>query len=360
VKEKLQAVEARFHELNELLSEPGVMKDRQHYKELVREFDKVSRIMELYREYRGVLSRIQDDEAIIDEGEDMELVDIAREEIEDLIDRRDELEVGIRELLIDPDPDDHKDVILEIRAGTGGDEATLFVSDLFRMYSRYSDRMGWKLEVMNSHPTGLGGFKEIIFALSESENGIYSVMKYESGVHRVQRVPETESSGRIHTSAASVVVLPEADEIEVEIKEEEVRVDVYRSSGPGGQSVNTTDSAVRLTHIPTGLVVQCQDEKSQLKNKRKAMKVLRARLLDREQREQRQEVGSRRKQIVGSGDRSEKIRTYNYPQGRVTDHRINLTLYQLDTIMNGEMDTLLDSLRRADRAERVSSLNKAN
>ncbi len=337
-----------------------MLKDRQRYKELVREFDKVSHIMELYREYRNVLSRIQDDEAIIEEGEDVELIDIAREEIEGLIDRREELEAAIQELLLDPDPDDQKDVILEIRAGTGGDEATLFVSDLFRMYSRYSDRMGWKLDVMNSHPTGLGGFKEIIFGLSSPENGVYSVMRYESGVHRVQRVPETESSGRIHTSAASVVVLPEADEVEVEIKEEDVRVDVFRSSGPGGQSVNTTDSAVRLTHIPTGVVVQCQDEKSQLKNKRKAIKVLRARLLDRKQMEQRQEVGSRRKKIVGTGDRSEKIRTYNYPQGRVTDHRIHLTLYQLDTIMDGELDRLLESLRRADLAERVSSLKSGN
>ena len=356
MKEKLRHIEERYRELNELLSDPSVVANRRLYEESVREFGKVSRIMELYGEYRDVVSRMEDDRAIIQEGADDELVAIAREEIDGLSARKDELEAGILELLLEPDPDDRKDVIVEIRAGTGGSEASLFAGDLFRMYSRYADRMGWKLEVMDSHPTEVGGFKEIVFSLSSSEGGIYGVMKYESGVHRVQRVPETESSGRIHTSAASVVVMPEADEIDVQIADEEIRVDVFRSSGPGGQSVNTTDSAVRLTHIPTGIVVQCQDEKSQLKNKRKAMAVLRARLLDLKQREQRREVGSMRRKIVGSGDRSEKIRTYNYPQGRVTDHRINLTLYRLDAIMDGEMDELLESLRRADVEERMSEV----
>ncbi len=352
---KLQEVEERYNEISLLLSDPKTVANRQKYEELAREFGKLSRIMELYGEYRDTISRIQDDETIIEEGEDQELVDLAREEIGELTARRDELDSRIRELLLEPDPSDDKDVIVEIRAGTGGDEASLFVTNLFRMYGRYADKMGWKMDIMNSNATEVGGFREIVFGLSCPGNGVYSLMKYENGVHRVQRVPETESSGRIHTSAATVVVLPEADEVEIEIDEEDIRVDVYRSSGPGGQSVNTTDSAVRLTHIPTGLIVQCQDEKSQLKNRKKAMKVLRARLLDLKMAEQRQEVGDMRRKIVGSGDRSEKVRTYNYPQGRVTDHRINLTLYQLEEIMNGDVNKLIDSLRKADIAERLSS-----
>jgi peptide chain release factor 1 len=352
---KLQEVEERYNEISLLLSDPKTVENRQNYEELAREFGKLSRIMELYGEYRDTLSRIQDDKMIIEEGEDEELVGIAMEEVGELTIRRDELDSKIRELLLEPDPSDDKDAIVEIRAGTGGDEASLFVTNLFRMYGRFADKMGWKMDIMNSHPTEVGGFREIVFGLSSSGNGVYNLMKYENGVHRVQRVPETESSGRIHTSAATVVVLPEADEVEIEIDEEDIRVDVYRSSGPGGQSVNTTDSAVRLTHIPTGLIVQCQDEKSQLKNRKKALKVLRARLLDLKMAEQQREVGDMRRKIVGSGDRSEKVRTYNYPQGRVTDHRINLTLYQLEEIMNGDVNKLVDSLRKADIAERLSS-----
>ena len=352
---KIQEIEQKYNEISALLSDPEAIGSRQQYEELAREFGKLSRILELYGKYRQTVSRIQDDETIIAEGEDEELVDVAREEVEELAARKEELETEIKELLLEPDPSDDRDVIVEIRSGTGGDEASLFVMNLFRMYSRFADKRGWKMELMNSHPTEVGGFREIVFGLSASGEGIYGLLRYENGVHRVQRVPQTESSGRIHTSAASVVVLPEADEVEVEIDEEDIRVDVFRSSGPGGQSVNTTDSAVRLTHIPTGLVVQCQDEKSQLKNKRKALKVLRARLLDLKTKEQRQEVGAMRKRIVGSGDRSEKIRTYNYPQGRVTDHRINLTLYQLEEIMDGNIDKLVDSLRKADVSERMSS-----
>jgi peptide chain release factor 1 len=360
VEKKLQEIEAKYNELSARLSDPEAMSNRQRYEEWVREFRKLSRIMELYGEYKKIVARIEEDTAVIEEEEDEELMGIAREEIEELTVQRDQLEDEIKELLLDPDPEDHKDVIIEIRAGTGGDEASLFVTDLFRMYSRYADKMNWSLELMNSHPTEIGGFKEITFGISGSGDGLYSVLKYENGVHRVQRVPDTESSGRIHTSAASVVVLPEADEVEVDIDEQEIRIDVFRSSGPGGQSVNTTDSAVRITHIPTGLVVQCQDEKSQLKNKRKALKVLRARLLDKKQSEKQREVGALRRQIVGSGDRSEKIRTYNYPQGRVTDHRIKLTLYKLNDIMDGDMGTLLDSLRKADLAERLSSIHAEN
>jgi peptide chain release factor 1 len=355
VLEKLRELEIRHRELAETLSDPETASNRQRYQDLAREYARLSRIMELYAEYRDVSARLEDDIALIEEEADEELVAIAREEIDGLTARKASLEEQIRELLLEPDPADDKNVIVEIRAGTGGGEASLFAMDLFRMYTRFADRMGWATDVMDTQPTEVGGFREVVFGLSAPGGGVYRVLKYESGVHRVQRVPETESSGRIHTSAASVVVLPEADEVDVEIDENDLRIDVYRSSGPGGQSVNTTDSAVRITHIPTGVVVQCQDEKSQLKNKRQAMKVLRARLLDRMESERRKEVGNMRRKIVGSGDRSEKIRTYNFPQGRVTDHRIHLTLYQLDAVMNGELDTLLDALRKADVAEAIAA-----
>jgi peptide chain release factor 1 len=353
---KLQALKSRFHEIEAELSDPGVVSNRPKFEELAREYGKLTRIMDLYERHRTVSARIEEDRSFLEGGEDEELGDIAREEIEELTDQKEKLEEEIRQMLLEPDPSDEKNIIVEIRAGTGGGEASLFAMDLFRMYSRFSDRKGWKLDVMNTHPTEVGGIREIVFGLSSGDSGIYRVMKYENGVHRVQRVPETESSGRIHTSAATVVVLPEADEIEMEIDEGDIRVDVFRSSGPGGQSVNTTDSAVRITHLPTGLVVQCQDEKSQLKNKRKALKVMRARLLDVKRREREIEVGDLRRKIVGSGDRSEKIRTYNYPQGRVTDHRIQLTLYQLDGVMDGDLDTLLESLRKADLEEQAATL----
>jgi len=355
VLEKLRELESRHRELGEALSDPAAASNRQRYEELSREYAKLNRIMELQVEYRDVAVRLEDDTALLEEETDEELVAIAREEIDELTPRKAALEEQIREHLVEPDPADSKDVIVEIRAGTGGGEASLFAMDLFRMYTRYADRMGWRLEVMDTQPTEVGGFREVVFGLSSARGGVYRVLKYEGGVHRVQRVPETESSGRIHTSAASVVVLPEAGEVEIDLDEKDLRIDVYRSSGPGGQSVNTTDSAVRITHLPTGLVVQCQDEKSQLKNKRQAMKVLRARLLDRMEQERRKEMGDMRRQVVGSGDRSEKIRTYNFPQGRVTDHRIHLTLYQLDAVLDGELDTLLDALRKADIAESIDA-----
>ncbi len=355
MKNRIKEIEARYEELGLLLADPDVVSNRHRYEELAREFGRLGPVIEANREFTDVISRIEDDMAILDEGKDPDLVEIAREEIEELTARRDRLEARIRELLVEPDPADEKNVIVEIRAGTGGGEASLFAGDLFRMYSRFADKMGWKADLMNTQPTEVGGLREVVFGLSGASHGIYSILKYESGVHRVQRVPETESSGRIHTSAATVVVLPEADAVDLEINEDEIRVDVFRSSGPGGQSVNTTDSAVRLTHIPTGLVVQCQDEKSQLKNKRKAIKVLRARLLDLQLKEQQREVGEIRKRLIGSGDRSEKIRTYNYPQGRVTDHRINLTLYRLEEIMDGDLEKLVNSLREADVAAQLSS-----
>ncbi len=355
MEKKLAQIEERYNELSLLLSDPKVVADRQAYEDLAREFGKLSRIIELHREYRGVLGRIEDDRVILGSEEDEELLSMAREEMDELSKRRDELEGTIKEAIIEPDPADHKNAIVEIRSGTGGGEASLFALDLFRMYHRFAERKGWKVEVMSSHPTEVGGFREVVFSLSAKDDRVFGLMKYENGVHRVQRVPATESSGRIHTSAASVVVLPEADDVEVKIEDDEIRVDVFRSSGPGGQSVNTTDSAVRITHIPTGLVVQCQDEKSQLKNKRKAMKVLRARLLDQQRTLRQREVGTLRRRIVGSGDRSEKVRTYNYPQGRVTDHRIKLTLHRLDEVMDGGLDDLLEALRKADLEERALS-----
>jgi peptide chain release factor 1 len=357
MEKKLQEIAERYEELNSLMSDPDVVSNRQQYEGLAREFSKLTRLMEVYRKYQETMKRIDDDNALLEDEDDEELLAMAREEIDELTAQRDELEEKLKELLLEPDPSDEKNIIMEIRAGTGGGEASLFVADLYRMYGKFADRMGWKIEVMDTNPTEIGGLREIVFGLSNPGDGVYRAMKYENGVHRVQRVPETESSGRIHTSAASVVVLPEADEVEMEIEEADLRVDVYRSSGPGGQSVNTTDSAVRITHIPTGLVVQCQDEKSQHKNKKKALMVLRARLLDVRMKEQQEEVGAMRRKIVGSGDRSEKIRTYNYPQGRVTDHRINLTLYRLEEIMDGDIDTLIESLRKADVDERMSSVH---
>ena len=357
MEKRLKELKKRYEELGAILSDPALASKRQRYEELAREYGKLSRLMEVYREYRQAIARIEEDQNLLEEEADPELSTIAREEIRELTRRKGDLEDRLKELLLEPDPADDRDVIVEIRSGTGGGEASLFVADLFRMYRRFADKQGWRVEVMSTHPTEVGGFREVIFGLSVAEDGIYSRLKYESGVHRVQRVPETESSGRVHTSAASVVVLPEADEVDVGINEDDIRVDVFRSSGPGGQSVNTADSAVRITHIPTGLVVQCQEERSQLKNKRKAMTVLRARLLDMRKREQQKEVGMLRKKIVGSGDRSEKIRTYNFPQSRVTDHRIHLTLYQLEEIMDGDLGTLIDALRKADLDEKATSLS---
>ncbi|MEC9488591.1 MAG: peptide chain release factor 1, partial [Halanaerobium sp.] len=311
----------------------------------------LKKVVELYREYRQVLQGIQEATDIVENGEDPDFIELAKSELESLEPRREELEEELPLLLLPKDPNDEKNVILEIRAGAGGDEAGLFAADLYRMYSRYAEGQGWKIEVMSASTSGVGGFKEII-SLIEGE-GVYSRLKYESGVHRVQRVPETESGGRIHTSTATVAVLPEAEDVELEMDPNDLRIDTYRSSGPGGQSVNTTDSAVRITHIPSGIVVSCQDEKSQHKNRAKAMRILRARLKEKLEAEQQAEVDEARKSQVGTGDRSERIRTYNFPQSRVTDHRINLTLHQLSAILDGGLDPIIDELITIDQTKRL-------
>src|SRR2546428_48235 len=347
--EKLEQIESRYDELTQQLSSAEVLADSDRYQKLARTHGELSENVEKYREWKQIEKHLRGAQQMLIEAEDAEMKQLAHEEERQLLARKEVVERELRRLLLPRDPNDEKNVILEIRAGTGGEEAALFAADLFRMYSRYAESQGWRVEAMSSNPTGLGGFKEII-ALIEGR-GVYSRLKFEGGVHRVQRVPATEGSGRIHTSAVTVAVLPEADEVEIEIDPKELRIDVFRSSGPGGQSVNTTDSAVRVTHIPTGLVVSCQDEKSQHKNRAKALKILRARLLERKQEEQRSEIAATRKLMVGSGDRSERIRTYNFPQGRMTDHRINFTLYKLDRIMEGELGELLDALLTHYQAE---------
>ena len=338
--ERLADIGERLHRLEEELADPALMADQASYRKKLQEHAQLAKLHQCYAEYRKTRRELADNREILqDESEDPELRELARSEIEALQAREQALEQELRLLLLPRDPNDDKNIFLEIRAGTGGEEAALFVSDLFRMYDRYAERQGWKVEVIHSHATGLGGLKEIIALVSGDR--VYSRLKYEAGVHRVQRVPETETQGRIHTSAVTVAVIPEADEVEVQIDPNDLKIDVYRSSGPGGQSVNTTDSAVRITHLPTGLVVTCQDEKSQHKNKAKALQVLRARLLDRMQAEQHEQISRDRRSQVGSGDRSERIRTYNFPQGRVTDHRIGLTLYKLEQVLAGDLDDIL-------------------
>jgi len=349
----LEKIEEKHKELTLLLSDPAVFSDKNKYKRIAKEHSDLSEIVSLSSEYRKLLKQIEDDEKISMESKDKELVELAKSELEELYSKKEECEEKLKILLSPKDPRDSRNTIMEIRAGTGGEEAALFAANLYRMYMKYAEKNGWKVDVMNSNPTGIGGFKEIIFLVEG--NDAYGKLKYESGVHRVQRVPVTEASGRIHTSAASVAVLPEAEEVEVGIKPEELKIDVFRSSGPGGQSVNTTDSAVRITHLPTSTVVTCQDEKSQLKNKNKAMKVLRARLLDKASAEQNAKIARERKTMVGSGDRSEKIRTYNFPQGRVTDHRIGLTLYRLEDILTGEIDEFVEALKKKEQEQRLES-----
>ncbi len=349
--EKIKSLIERYRDIETALSDPNVTSDLKRYQELNREFRNLQPIVEKFREYEKLRAQIEDDQAILKESNDADLLEIARAELEELQKKAADVEQELKLLLIPKDPMDEKNVIVEIRAGTGGEEAGLFAGDLFRMYSRYAERKGWKLEVMDSHPQEIGGFKEIIFSISGED--VFSRMKFEGGVHRVQRVPATEASGRVHTSAASVAVLPEAEEVDIVIDPKEIRVDVFRSSGPGGQSVNTTDSAVRLTHIPTGLVVSCQDEKSQHKNKAKALKILRSRLLAKKQEEELAKVTEKRRAMVSTGDRSAKIRTYNFPQNRVTDHRIGLTLYKLDQILDGNLDELIEPLQIADQAEKL-------
>ncbi len=349
----LKRVEQRFAELTELLGQPEVAGDPRKLRDFSKERAGLEPAMRALEELRRVQATLADDEVAIASG-DPELAELARAELPGLQAKAAALEIQLRRLLLPRDPDDDKNVIAEIRAGTGGDEASLFAAQLYRMYTKYAERQGWRQEVLSSNPTEVGGFKEIIFSL-EGE-GVYRAMKFESGVHRVQRVPATEASGRIHTSAATVAVLPEVEDVDVAIREQDLRVDVYRAGGPGGQGVNTTDSAVRITYLPTGLVVTCQDERSQIKNRAKAMKVLRARLYDQKLQEQQAKYAAQRRSQVSTGDRSAKIRTYNFPQGRVTDHRINLTLYRLGDVMEGDLGELSSALGEADVAERLAAL----
>ncbi|HOT95832.1 MAG TPA: peptide chain release factor 1 [bacterium] len=355
MKEKLEAMVARHEQVQRQLSDPEVLAKPQLLRDLAKEEAELSEIVMTYQRYLKVEKDMAGDEKVIHENEEAELVEMARAELDELRSELATLEEKLKWLLIPKDPQDARNAIIEIRAGTGGDEAGLFAGDLFRMYQYYAERQGWKLEIMSANPQGIGGFREVIFSLTGKD--VYGKMKYEGGVHRVQRVPQTEASGRIHTSAASVAVLPEAEEIDVEINPNDLRIDVFRSSGPGGQSVNTTDSAVRVTHLPTGLVVSCQDEKSQHKNKAKALKVLRARLYDLALEEEQAKLTATRRSMVSTGDRSAKIRTYNFPQNRVTDHRIGLTLYQLESVLAGHIDEFIEQLQIADRSEMLKVMN---
>ncbi|MDR3668638.1 MAG: peptide chain release factor 1 [Ignavibacteriaceae bacterium] len=350
---KLRRIKARFDQINEQLSDPSFMNDRDKIVNLSRERSELSDIINAYEEYSDVLKNIDGNSDIINSSTDKELTFLAEVELDELNKKREKLEEEIKILLLPKDPNDNKDIIMEIRAGTGGEEAALFAGDLFRMYSRYAEYKGWHIELVDISYSGLRGIKEVVFSIS-GEN-VFSELKFESGVHRVQRVPETEGSGRVHTSAASVAVLPEAEDVQIDINPNDLRIDIFRSGGAGGQNVNKVETAVRITHIPTGLVVQCQDERSQLKNKNKAMKVLRARLYDAKLKEQNEEISAVRKLMVKSGDRSDKIRTYNFPQNRVTDHRIGLTLYNLSKIIEGDISELIEHLKIADRAEKLQS-----
>jgi peptide chain release factor 1 len=356
--DKLDALERRYAELNDLMSRPEILSKAAEYQRYARERAEIAKIVELYQRYKRVVEERAGVERLLEEAEDdPEMSQLGREERVQLQEQEDKLTYELKTLLLPADADDQKNVIVEIRAGTGGEEAALFAADLFRMYTKYAERQGWRVEILDSHPTGIGGFKEII--ASVEGRGVYSKLKYESGTHRVQRVPVTESQGRIHTSAVTVAILAEAEDVEVQLNLEDLRIDVFRSSGPGGQSVNTTDSAVRVTHLPTGIVVSCQDEKSQHKNRAKALRVLRARLLDMAKQEQQEKISRERRSQIGTGDRSERIRTYNFPQGRVTDHRINLTLYKLGAVLEGELDELLEALIQADQTEKLKEFERS-
>ncbi|WP_432816067.1 peptide chain release factor 1 [Sutcliffiella horikoshii] len=354
--DRLQAVEMRYEKLTELLSDPEVISDTKKLREYSKEQSDIHETVEAYREYKAVKEQLDEAKAMLEDKLDSDMREMVKEEISELEEQQESLAERLHILLLPKDPNDDKNVIMEIRGAAGGDEAALFAGDLYRMYSRYAEAQGWKTEVMEAASTGVGGYKEIIFMITGK--GAYSKLKFENGAHRVQRVPETESGGRIHTSTATVAVLPEAEEVEIEIHDKDIRVDTFASSGPGGQSVNTTMSAVRLTHIPTNTVVSCQDEKSQIKNKEKAMKVLRARVYDKFQREVQAEYDANRKQAVGTGDRSERIRTYNFPQNRVTDHRIGLTIQKLDQILQGKLQEVIDALIMEDQALRMEQMEK--
>ncbi|MCF7911129.1 MAG: peptide chain release factor 1 [Candidatus Cloacimonetes bacterium] len=350
--EKIEKLRQEMQVLEKDVYDPVKMTDKRLYTQISRRYKELQNILQIVDEYLRLQQTIKENQEILNKEEEKELHEMAEEENEELRGKLESVQEELRELMIPKDPNDFKDAIVEIRAGTGGDEAALFCADLYRMYSYFGEKQGWKQTVLSSNPTGVGGFKEIIFSLSG--DGVYGTMRWESGVHRVQRIPVTESQGRVHTSAISVAVLPEADEVDLEINERDLKIDVYRSSGHGGQSVNTTDSAVRITHLPSGIVVTCQDEKSQLKNKNKAMKVLRSRLLDQEILKHESEIAADRRTQVGTGDRSAKIRTYNFPQSRVTDHRINLTSYKLSTILTGEIEEFIEALKIAHRNEQVN------
>ena len=352
--DKLAFIENKYDELSVKISDPSIMANQNEWRKLCKEHADLEVIVGAYKEYKKVIEDLQDNKEMLEIESDKEMKEMLQEEINELKKREEELEHHIQILLLPKDPNDDKNVFVEIRAGAGGDEAALFAANLFRMYTRYAENNRWTVELMSTNETGIGGLKEVVFMIKG--NGAYSKLKYESGVHRVQRVPDTESSGRIHTSTATVAVLPEVDDVEIEINEKDIKFDVFRASGNGGQCVNTTDSAVRLTHIPSGIVISCQDEKSQLKNKEKAMKVLRARLYEKAEAERAAGIAEDRKSQVGTGDRSERIRTYNYPQGRITDHRIGLTLYKLEAFLNGDIDEVINALITADQAEKMKQM----
>mgnify|MGYP000892928563 CR=1 FL=1 len=356
--DKLAFIENKYDELSVKISDPSIMANQNEWRKLCKEHAELEIIVNAYRNYKQVTEDLEANKEMLAEENDKEMREMLQEEISDLTTREEELEREIQILLLPKDPNDDKNVFVEIRGGAGGDEAALFAANLFRMYTRYAENNRWTVELMSANETDIGGFKEVVFMIKG--NGAYSKLKYESGVHRVQRVPDTESSGRIHTSTATVAVLPEVDDVEIEINEKDLKIDVFRASGNGGQCVNTTDSAVRMTHLPTGLVVSCQDEKSQLKNKEKALKILRARLYEQAEAERNAGIAEDRKSQVGTGDRSERIRTYNYPQGRVTDHRIGLTLYKLDTFMNGDIEEVINALITADQAEKMQAMGNTD
>jgi peptide chain release factor 1 len=353
--DKIEELERRYQELEALLSDPVVISNQPEFRKLSREHSDLSELVAAYRRYRKVLGDISDNRELL---ADPDMKEMAEEELKNLEDEKDRLDADIRLLLLPKDPNDDKSVILEIRAGTGGDESALFAGDLFRMYSRYADTNRWKVEVVSSSESERGGYKEIIASVEGA--GVFAKLKYESGTHRVQRVPETEAQGRIHTSACTVAIMPEAEDVDIDIRPDDLKIDVYRSSGAGGQHVNTTDSAVRITHLPTGTVVACQEERSQIKNRATAMKVLKTRILDTIQQAQDSKLAADRKQQVGSGDRSERIRTYNFPQGRMTDHRIGLTLYRLDSIMTGDIAEITDALRAFYQMEALKAQSEGN
>ena len=349
--DKLEVIKNSWEEIAEQMNDPEVMADVKRFVKLNKDYRELEPIVNAYKEYKNIIGNIENAKEVLNTESDPEFREMAKEELDELIPKKEKLEEDIRLLLIPKDPQDNKNAVVEIRAGTGGDEASIFAGDLFRMYQKFCESKKWKVDVISLSEGTSGGFKEIVFNVTG--DGAYGILKFESGVHRVQRVPKTETQGRIHTSAASVVVLPEADEFDIELHDKDIRKDTYCSSGPGGQSVNTTYSAIRLTHIPTGIVVTCQDEKSQLKNLAKAMKVLRTRLFEREYSKYLEEISSKRKTMVSTGDRSAKIRTYNWPQGRVTDHRINLTLYNLNAIIDGDIQEIIEKLQMAENAERL-------